>query len=87
MRGRGSVHLREFEPTAVAFEQAAFEGVFEPLDLLADGALREVQRVGGHRHAGVFRHGNEGAHEGDVEVLGHRCILEANAWAQKPHRC
>lgn len=43
----------------VALEQAAAENLLQTLDLLADSALRQMQRVGRRRHAGLVGDGDE----------------------------
>lgn len=48
--------------------------VFEPRDLLADGALRQVKGVAGRSHARVVGDGDERSQERDIEVADHAAI-------------
>ena len=56
-------------------EQLGAEHLLEPLDLLADGRLREVEQAGGARHAARLDDGNEGAQQGDIDVATHGSTL------------
>ena len=66
---------RRPEAASGAVEQGSPGQGLEPGDLLADGALGEVQGLGRRRHAPPVGRGGEGAEQGNIEVAGHRSIM------------
>ena len=61
----------EGEALVVALEQLGVEQLLQPLQLLADGRLRQVEDLRGSRHAARLDDGYEGAQQGDVDVASH----------------
>ena len=62
---------RQAKAGPIARHQGAAREQFETGDLLADGALRQVQQSARSRHAPLVGHDREGAQETDIEVPSH----------------
>ncbi len=61
----------EPQPAPVTRKQIMAQGLFQPSDLLADGALGEVQGIARSRHVAALGDGEEGSDQGKVEIAGH----------------
>jgi len=59
----------------MALEQLDAEQLLEPLELLADRGLRQVEERGGAGDAAGLDHGHEGAQQSRIDVAVHRGLL------------
>jgi hypothetical protein len=59
------------QATVMAFEQLGTEQFLEPLELLADRRLRQVEQRRGGGHAARLDHRHEGAQQRGVDVAVH----------------
>jgi hypothetical protein len=65
-----AVRLQRQAPV-MALEQLGAEQLLQPLELLADRGLGQVEERRGSRHAAGLDHGHEGAQERSVDVAVH----------------
>ena len=62
---------RELHAAPVAGDELLAERLLEPLDLLADGGLGQVENAGRGGHSAGIHHCHEGPEKADIEIACH----------------